>query len=110
VLYPGIAVAMPVEVLVGILVVIYVRAVMVPGIFVFTLDVNDPGIRRGREIKNGKSQQDERKKFFHYDLGACVWDGVERAARCKEFSRSTICRRRSLKKDYLSLPASWRKF
>jgi hypothetical protein len=87
------AVAMPMQVLVRILMVILLRAVMVPGIFVFTFNVNDPGVRRGREIKNGNCQQDERKKFFHYDLGACVPNSVERAAGSKGISRPTICRR-----------------
>jgi hypothetical protein len=101
---------MPVQVLVRILVVIFMRAVMVPGIFMFTLYVNDPGIRRGGEIKNGNCQQNERKKFFHYYLVPVsrivlntLWD-------VKKFSARPFAGARPMKKDYLSLPASWRKF
>jgi hypothetical protein len=33
--------------------------------------MKSPGIRRGREIKDSQSQQDERKKLFHNHSG--VW-------------------------------------
>jgi hypothetical protein len=99
-------VMMPAQMFVRIL----VRAIVVLMMFVFGVDRNSVGVRRGREIKDGQNQQGEREKFFHNGLSAYTLDCIADAMGCKELSiqSSVDCSRPE--KDYLSLMANWRKF